>query len=78
MPDPVRHATVVVLLAALTACGADEDREVMKPEETVFRDLVTAPAKAEDRTNAAMDAHREALQRQVAEGEGAPPAGRED
>ena len=46
MPDPVRYATVVVLLAALAACGGDEDREVMKPEETVFRDLVTGVVRA--------------------------------
>jgi len=78
MPDPVRYATVVVLIAALAACGGDEDREVMKPEETVFRDLVTAPDKVEDRTNQAMDTHREALQRQIAESEGAAPADQED
>ncbi len=60
------------LLLALAACGGDdaEEREVMKPEETVFRDLVTAPGKVEDGVNAAMDAHREALDQQIRESEG--------
>jgi hypothetical protein len=63
----------VLLLALVAACGGSDkkEREVMKPEETVFRDLVTAPQKAEDRTNAAMDAHREALEKQLRESEGA-------
>lgn len=64
-----------LLVAALTACGGGEreerkEREVMKPEETVFRDLVTAPGKVQDRTNAAMDAHRDAVERRLAEDEG--------
>lgn len=73
MPGFDRLAVPAMLLA-LAACGggSDEEREVMKPEETVFRDLVTAPGKVEDRTNAAMDAHREALERQLRESEGAP------
>jgi hypothetical protein len=60
------------LLLALAACGGEDakEREVMKPEETVFRDLVTAPDKVEDSVNAAMDAHREALDRQIRESEG--------
>jgi len=70
-----RSATWIVapLLAALSACGGGEreEREVMKPEETVFRDLVTAPDKVQDRTDAAMDAHREALERRLSEDEGA-------
>jgi hypothetical protein len=71
MPQRAR-LTAVLLIALLAACGGGEkkEREVMKPEETVFRDLVTAPKKAEDRTNAAMDAHREALEQQLRESEG--------
>lgn len=63
---------VLPLLAVLAACGGEkaDEREVMKPEETVFRDLVTAPDKVEDRTNAAMDAHRDTLERQLGESEG--------
>lgn len=63
---------LLAALAALAACGGEhaEEREVMKPEETVFRDLVTAPGKAEDSVNASMDAHREALERQLRESEG--------
>ena len=74
MPTNARFAALTVLLV-LAACGGErrEEHEGMKPEETVFRDLVTAPGKAEDRTNAAMDAHREALQRQLRESEGASP-----
>ena len=62
-----------LLFAALTACGGGEreEREVMKPEETVFRDMVTAPGKAQDRTDAAMEAHRDALESRLAEDEGA-------
>lgn len=64
-----------LLVAALAACGGGEreereEREVMKPEETVFRDLVTAPGKVQDRTDAAMDARRDALERRLAEDEG--------
>ena len=71
-----RHAMLLAipLLLALGACGSDrdEEREVMKPEETVFRDLVAAPGKAEDRANAARDGHRDALERQLRESEGDP------
>jgi hypothetical protein len=42
----------------------------MKPEETVFRDLVAAPGKVEDRTDAATEAHREALAQELRESEG--------
>jgi len=48
------------------------DAHLSSQEETVFGDLVTAPGKVEDRTNAAMDMHREALQEQLRESEGAP------
>lgn len=62
---------VPVLLAACAACGGgEEEREVMKPEETVVGELVTAPGRVEDRTNAAMDAHREQLQQRLREDEG--------
>ena len=71
MPQRTR-LTAVLMFALIAACGGGDkkEREVMKPEETVFRDLVTAPQKAEDRTNAAMDAHREALEKQLRDSEG--------
>lgn len=74
MPRNSRLAASLFVLA-LAACGGerDEEREALKPEETVFGDLIAAPGKVEDRTNAAMDAHREALQKQLRESEGAPP-----
>jgi hypothetical protein len=71
MPQGARLAVALLFLLA-AACGGGEkkEREVMKPEETVFRDLVTAPQKAEDRTNAAMEAHREELEKSLRESEG--------
>ena len=69
---------VTLLFAALTACGGGEreEREVMKPEETVFRDLVTAPDKVQERTDAAMEMHRDALESRLREDEGAAPEDR--
>jgi hypothetical protein len=66
---------VLLMVTALPACGGGEpeEREVMKPEETVFRDLVTAPDKVQDRTDAAMEAHRDALEQRLREDEGAAP-----
>jgi hypothetical protein len=64
---------VVLLLAGLAACGAGdrhEEREVMKPEETVVGGLVTAPDRAAQRTDAAVDVHREALDSRLREDEG--------
>ena len=67
----------LALLAA--GCGGSEDDErepeeaAMKPEETVFRDYVTAPGKVQDRTDAAMDEHRKALESQIEDSE-SPPA----
>jgi hypothetical protein len=76
MSKPAHGACAVILLAALQACGGGDkprEREVMKPEETVVGDLVTAPGRAEERTEAAMEAHRQALQQQISESEGASP-----
>ncbi|MBS1199818.1 MAG: hypothetical protein H6R27_496 [Proteobacteria bacterium] len=76
-PASRAHAAILlVTLATLAACGGGDkpaEREVMKPEETVVGDLVTAPERVEDRTNAAMEAHRDALQEQISESEGGSP-----
>lgn len=70
-------AIAAVLLAA--GCGggdresSDEEDPPMKVEDTVVGDLVTAPGRVEDRTNKALDAHREALKSRIEADEGAPP-----
>ena len=72
-------AFVLWIALAAAGCGSSDDEPpepeepVMKPEETVFRDYVTAPGKVQDRTDAAMDAHRKALESQIQDSE-APPA----
>ena len=81
MSKPAHGAYVLILLATLSACGSGDkprEREVMKPEETVVGDLVTAPARVEQRTEAAMEAHRQALQQQLSESEGGSPEEPED
>lgn len=65
-------------LLATSGCGSSEpepkpEEPPMKVEDTVFGDLVGTQDKARDRTNEAMDAHRQALETQVNESE-APPA----
>ena len=63
-------------MLALAGCGGGEpepEKEPMKVEDTAFGDLIGTQDKARDRTNAAMDAHREALQKQLEADEGAPP-----
>lgn len=71
---------VLAFAIACAACGSsdDEKREaeepVMKPEETVFREYVTAPGKVKARTDAAMDVHRKALESQIEASEAPPEA----
>ena len=63
-------------MLALAGCGGGEpetEKEPMKVEDTAFGDLIGTQDKARDRTHAAMDAHREALQKQLEADEGAPP-----
>ena len=64
-----------VLAAAISACGGSDERqeekETMKVEDTVFAPVVTAPERVEDRTNAAVDLHRENLRERLREDEGA-------
>jgi hypothetical protein len=75
----MRATTAIGWLAAMlvmTGCGGGEpepEAETMKVEDTVFGDLIGTQDKARDRTNAAMEAHREALESQLEADEGAPP-----
>ena len=75
----MRATTTVGMLAiaiAIAGCGSGErepEEEPMKVEDTVFGDLIGTQDKARDRTNAAMEAHREALESQLEADEGAPP-----
>ena len=74
-----KPALVLAFAVACAACGGSDDDQrkdeepVMKPEETVFRDLVTAPGKVKSRTDAAMEQHREALKQQLDASEAPPP-----
>lgn len=66
-----------VLAAALAAgCSSNEEpREEeppMKVEDTVFGDLIGTQDKARDRSNAAVELHRESLDKRLQEDEGAP------
>jgi hypothetical protein len=61
---------------ALWGCGSSEpepEEPPMKVEDTAFGDLIGTQDKARDRTNAAVDAHREALESRLEADEGAPP-----
>jgi hypothetical protein len=71
-----------LLAIVLGGCGGsdepDKNDEPMKVEDTVFAPLVTAPAKVQDRTDAAADLHRKNMNERLDEDEGAgeedPPA----
>ena len=71
-----------LLAVVLGGCGGSDERderdEPMKVEDTVFAPLVTAPAKVQDRTDAAADLHRKNMNERLDEDEGAgeedPPA----
>ncbi|HUG04407.1 MAG TPA: hypothetical protein VML92_08260 [Steroidobacteraceae bacterium] len=64
----------LALALASVGCGEPEhEKETMKVEDTVFGDLIGTQDKARDRTNAAMEAHRAALESQLEADEGAPP-----
>ena len=61
---------------ALTGCGNNEpdpEEPPMKVEDTVFGDLVGTQDKARDRTNAAVEAHKAALEAQISESEDPKP-----
>ena len=61
---------------AVAACGKSEpetEEQPMKVEDTVFGDLVGTQDKARDRTNAAIEAHKAALDAQIRESEDSKP-----
>ncbi|TAK51229.1 MAG: hypothetical protein EPO25_17235 [Gammaproteobacteria bacterium] len=67
---------VTVLALALAGCGQDEAEPQEPPmavEDTVFGDLVATQDQARDRTNAALEQHREALKSQLDVAEGSAP-----
>lgn len=76
---------MLVAALALAGCGSSEperepepEPEPMKVEDTVFGDLVGTQDKARDRTNEAVDTHREALEQRLEADEGAPPEAPEE
>ena len=61
---------------AIAGCGKSEpgpEEPPMKVEDTVFGDLVGTQDKARDRTNAAIAAHKAALEAQISESEDSKP-----
>ena len=50
----------------------EEEEEVMKVEDTAFGPLIGTQDKARDRSNAAVELHRESLEKRLEEDEGAP------
>jgi hypothetical protein len=73
-----------MLAVAMTAMGCggsdepEEEEEPMKVEDTVFGDLVGTQDTVRDRTNAAVDLHRDNLDKRLKADEGATqeePAG---
>jgi hypothetical protein len=74
---------VLAAAVALAGCGGrdepEQKEEPMKVEDTVFAPVVTAPKRAQDRSNAAVELHRENLEKRLEADEGAsereqPPA----
>lgn len=67
---------LAAIVLQLSGCGSSEpepEQPPMKVEDTVFGDLVGTQDKARDRSNAAMDTHREALEAQIEADQAAPP-----
>ena len=69
--------SVLLAMALAAGCGGNDEpkpeEEPMKVEDTVFGDLVGTQDKARDRANAAVDLHRDALEKRLDADEDAPP-----
>lgn len=66
----------MIAVLAMAGCGKSEpepEEQPMKVEDTVFGDLVGTQDKARDRTNAAIAAHKAALEAQISESEDSKP-----
>jgi hypothetical protein len=63
-----------LLAIVLGGCGGsdepDEREEPMKVEDTAFAPLVTAPARVQDRADAAAELHRKNMKERLDEDEG--------
>ena len=76
----MRASVAVGMIAAamtIEACGGGEPEQEeppMKVEDTAFGPLIGTQDKARDRTNAAIDAHREAMEAQIEADEAPPPS----
>lgn len=68
--------TIGLLTATLTLCGCGGEPEPeeppMKVEDTAFGELVGTQDQVRDRTNAAVDLHRETLNSRIEADEDAP------
>lgn len=72
----IKTIRMLAIALAIAGCGGGDpepEKETMQVEDTVFGDLIGTQDKARDRTNAAMEAHRDALESQLEADEGAPP-----
>ena len=61
---------------AMAGCGSSEpepEEPPMKVKDTVFGDMVGTQDKVRDRTNAAIEAHKAALEAQISESEDPKP-----
>jgi len=67
---------VVFAVLAMAGCGNSEpepEEQPMKVEDTAFGDLVSTQDKARDRTNAAVEQHKAALDAEISKSEDQEP-----
>ena len=66
----------IFAVLAMAGCGSSEpepEKPPMKVEDTAFGDLIGTQDKARDRTNAAMEQHKAALEAEINKSEGQKP-----